>query len=64
MKTACFLLGALFGALSCSKQPDPLPGFPKLVLWAWERPENLSYINPAFTGVAYLAETITLAAPG
>ena len=37
-----------------------MPGFPRLVLWAWERPENLSYIVPSATGVAYLAETLTL----
>jgi hypothetical protein len=45
---------------SCRRAPDPLPGFPRIVLWAWERPENLSYIVPKATGVAYLAETITL----
>jgi len=50
------------GCDSCHKA-DPLPGFPRLVLWAWERPENLSYIVPAATGVAYLAGTVTIAGP-
>ncbi len=40
--------------------PDPLPGFPRLILWAWERPENLSYIAPQSTGLAFLAATLTL----
>ncbi len=45
---------------SCRRSADPLTGFPHLVLWAWERPENLSFIIPSATGVAYLAETITI----
>lgn len=28
------------------------------MLWAWERPERLDWIDPASTGVAFLAETI------
>jgi hypothetical protein len=33
---------------------------PKLFLWAWERPEQLKFIDPAKTGVAFLAKTIDL----
>lgn len=33
---------------------------PKLVLWAWERPEDLSFIDPSEVSVAYLAGTIRL----
>jgi hypothetical protein len=33
---------------------------PKLFLWAWERNEQLSFINPREVGVAFLAETIYL----
>lgn len=58
------LFAALVLCLSCHRRPDPLPGFPRLVLWAWERPENLAYIVPASTGVAYLADTITLTDSG
>ncbi|PWT99944.1 MAG: hypothetical protein C5B51_26050 [Terriglobia bacterium] len=39
--------------------PDPLPGWPRLMLWAWERPEDLRFLDPHSTGVAYLAGTIT-----
>jgi hypothetical protein len=33
---------------------------PPFMLWAWERPEDLSSIDPVTTGVAYLARTIRL----
>jgi hypothetical protein len=33
---------------------------PATVLWAWEEPEDLTTINPTQTGVAYLAESLTL----
>ena len=48
---------ALVGA-SCAGRRDPLPEFPRVVLWAWERPEHMNYIDPSQTGVAYLASTI------
>jgi hypothetical protein len=38
--------------------PDPLPGVPRLVLWAWERPEHLPFLDPNVAGVAFLARTI------
>lgn len=31
-----------------------------MVLWAWERPENLTFLDPQKTAVAFLAKTITL----
>ena len=31
---------------------------PKLVLWAWERPEDLRFADPRDVGVAFLAQTI------
>jgi hypothetical protein len=37
-----------------------LSGFPRLFLWAWERPEQLEFINPREVGVAFLAKTIYL----
>jgi len=46
------------------EQPDPLPGFPRLILWAWERPENLTFLVPKATGVAFLSATITIAGDG
>jgi hypothetical protein len=39
---------------------DRLEGFPRTILWAWERPENLTFIDPASTGVAFLAQTLYL----
>src|SRR5829696_9108947 len=33
---------------------------PPVMLWAWERPEDFTFINPEKTGVAFLAKTITL----
>jgi hypothetical protein len=33
---------------------------PRLMLWAWERPTDLSYIDPKETGVAFLARSIRL----
>ncbi len=43
----------------CQRRPDQLPGFPRLVLWAWERPEDLRFIDPHSTGVAFLARSVT-----
>ena len=34
--------------------------FPRVILWAWERPEDLQFINTNRYGVAYLAQTLTL----
>jgi hypothetical protein len=39
---------------------DPLPGFPRLMLWAWERPEDLRFLDPEHAGVASLAGTLSL----
>ncbi|HSF16508.1 MAG TPA: hypothetical protein VLK65_13250 [Vicinamibacteria bacterium] len=33
---------------------------PATVLWAWERPEDLSFVDPTHMGVAYLAATVRL----
>ena len=33
-----------------------------MILWAWERPERLDYLDPQKTGVAFLAKTIYLRA--
>src|ERR1700730_1014768 len=37
-----------------------LEQIPRVVLWAWERPTDLRFINPNETGVAFLARTIRL----
>lgn len=46
-------------ACACRTSPDPLAEFPHTVLWAWERPEHLTYIDPDETGVAILVRTIS-----
>jgi uncharacterized protein DUF3142 len=42
---------------------DPLAAFPPIVLWAWERPELLDFIDPNAVGVAFLARTLHLSGP-
>jgi len=37
---------------------------PPLVLWAWERPEDLRFLDPERTGVAFLAGTVRLGPAG
>lgn len=39
---------------------DAMRDLPRVILWAWERPEDLRFINPDEIGVAFLAETILL----
>lgn len=34
--------------------------FPKVILWAWERPEDLQFLDPKRFGVAFLAQTLEL----
>ena len=34
--------------------------FPTVMLWAWERPEDLSFLDSHKYGVAFLAQTLTL----
>ncbi|MEP6743372.1 MAG: DUF3142 domain-containing protein, partial [bacterium] len=36
---------------------------PSLILWAWKRPEDLTFVDPEKTGVAYLAKTVFLRGP-
>ena len=47
--------------------PDGLPDFPRVIVWAWERPEDLRFLDQAGegipqTGVAFLARTLYLRA--
>ncbi|HEX7295861.1 MAG TPA: hypothetical protein VF251_08940 [Pyrinomonadaceae bacterium] len=39
---------------------SPLDSLPDTVLWAWERPEQLDFIDTKRIGVAYLAKTIQI----
>lgn len=46
---------------SCGNDPNPrLADIPQRMLWAWERPEDLRFVDTETTGVAFLAQTVTL----
>ncbi len=38
----------------------PIPQLPRTMLWAWERPEDLRFLDPREAGVAFLAGTVFL----
>jgi hypothetical protein len=40
--------------------PPPMAMLPPTILWAWERPEQLKFIDVEQTGVAFLARTVYL----
>lgn len=64
------LLVVVCGGLRCSvgsRRPmprvafaDPLAHLPRVMLWAWERREDLRSIDPRAVGIAYLAKTLFL----
>jgi hypothetical protein len=63
-----FIALALFFS-ACQKNtatPPPaaestaMSGVPKKMLWAWERPEDLRFLNSKEYGAAFLAQTITV----
>jgi hypothetical protein len=60
IRCPCRIVILLAGiACGCRTSQDPLAGFPTVVLWAWERPEHLTWIDPRRVGVAVLARTIS-----
>src|SRR6185369_1245458 len=66
-KLLLILLVALLplGAFSCksrvaSRNRFDENGFPRRVLWVWERPEDLEFLDPQKYAVAFLAQTLTL----
>ncbi len=60
MRTVAGIVLAAAVFLLWPRRADPLPGFPHVFLWAWERSENLDFIDPHSTGVAFLARTVFL----
>lgn len=48
------------GRSTSSHSASQLSRFPGIVLWAWERAEDLRFIDPRQVGVAFLAETLYL----
>ena len=47
-------------ASGASGNGSRMQGYPRLFLWAWERPEDLDFIDPQRVGVAFLSRTIYL----
>ena len=52
---------------SCEERKFPTPEsarrlskLPPVMIWAWERPEELKSLDPAKYGIAFLAQTLTL----
>lgn len=59
----CYLSWFFYRPSQVTKQAktnEQLAKLPKVMLWAWERPENLKFIDPNTVGVAFLAKTISL----
>lgn len=56
LRLAALCLGLL---VACGPRESPrMKPFPSLMLWAWERPEDLRSLDPAKVGVAYLCQTL------
>lgn len=43
-----------------ARSTTTVESLPPVIVWAWERPENLTFLDPQKTAVAFLAKTITL----
>ncbi len=60
------MLGLRSPRARLSKQAFPtsstnrLKAFPRIMVWAWERPEELDWLDPRQEGVAFLASTLRL----
>jgi hypothetical protein len=54
------------GLIACHNQTrvqrPAQKALPPIILWAWERPENLEFLDSQRFGVAFLAQTLTLTA--
>lgn len=59
--SAALILPLLIPASGSNIPASPaMPGVPRLVLWAWERPEHLEAIDTSTTAVAFLSRTVLL----
>jgi hypothetical protein len=61
----CALIFLISNACNSVKSNSFIPNeklnvFPPIILWAWERPENLKFIDTKKFGVAFLAQTLML----
>ena len=58
---AALIAGASYTlAARRSARADRMSRVPRVILWAWERLENLGFIDPDKTAIAYLARTLNL----
>jgi hypothetical protein len=59
-----FVLPVLLCCASChstnTRNRIAESNFPLVILWAWERPEDLEYLDPQRFAVAFLAQTLTI----
>ena len=73
---AVLAMGAMIPTIGSRYGPSPLSAsevsfarsrnamhLPRVMLWAWERPEDLRFIDPRTIGVAFLAGTIEIRSP-
>lgn len=58
---AAFLLAGTVGRVRA--RADRFAAFPRLTVWAWERPEQLGFAPADGVAVAFLAETVYLSGP-
>jgi hypothetical protein len=61
--TALLLVIAILFLCACRKstiEPSLDDNMPKKIVWAWERPEDLKFLDPAQFGVAFLAQSVLL----
>jgi len=58
VRRAGLTLGAVLLLTACGHRPDPLPGLPRVFVWAWERREDLRWLDRRTVGVAFLARTV------
>ncbi len=64
-KLSVFLLATLLLSVSCqktvpSRNRTASNDLPRIILWAWERPEDLEFLDPERFGVAFLAQTLVI----
>jgi hypothetical protein len=57
---ACGAALALYSPTTPALAHRAANNLPTTILWAWERPEDLRFLDPQQTGVAFLAKTIEL----
>src|SRR5262249_15095324 len=57
-------LALISSSTATSERMRALTRIPRLVLWAWEMPEHLDFIDPARVGVAYLDQTVYVGSDG